>query len=100
MKYKLFNEFAKESTEIFGVEEGDIFSKNKSREVVDSRYLLYYLCKINNIQLIYIQNYMKKRGYDIPKSTIHYGIKEVSKKIENDKDYRIHVKRIVQKCIH
>ena len=32
MKYKLFNEFARESTEIFGVEEEDIFTKNKSRK--------------------------------------------------------------------
>jgi chromosomal replication initiation ATPase DnaA len=98
MKYHKFNAYAKEVSKVFGIEEDFIFSKNKTREVVDARYLLYYLCKTNKIQIITIKKYMKNRGYDIPYSTIHYGVKRVIKKVDDDRDYQLHISRINQEC--
>ncbi len=99
MKYELFNKLASEVSDVFNVDERKIFNKNKKREVVDARYLLYYLCNINKMKLIYIQKYMKKRGYKIPHSTIHYGIKEVGKKVSEDKDYQAVIDSINALCI-
>ena len=44
MKYELFSKYATEVCKVFGVEEDQIFQKNKEAEIVDARYLLYYLC--------------------------------------------------------
>ena len=100
MKYELFNRLASEVSEVFGLNEEDIFKKSKERAIVDARYLLYYLCKTNKIKLTYIQSYMERRGYVIPHSTIHHGIKEVGKKIEEDNDYQVVVDSISALCIH
>jgi chromosomal replication initiation ATPase DnaA len=43
---------------------------------------------------------MERRGYVIPHSTIHHGIKEVAKKIEEDNDYQVVVDSISALCIH
>ncbi len=99
MKYELFNKLAAEVSEVFNIDERKIFKKNKERAIVDARYLLYYLCKTNQIKLTYIQQYMKKRGYKIPHSTIHYGIKEVGKKVESDQDYQVVIDSINTLCI-
>jgi len=98
MKFELFNQFASEVCKVFGITEDNVFTKNKEASVVDARYLLYYLCKTNKIQLTYIQKYMKDRGYDIPHSTIHYGIKQVESKVIEDKDYQIVIDRINNIC--
>jgi chromosomal replication initiation ATPase DnaA len=94
MKFELFNQYASEVCKVFNVYEGDIFKKNKEASIVDARYLLYYLCSKNKIQITYIQKYMKERGYDIPHSTIHYGINQVKRKVHEDKDYQIVIDRI------
>lgn len=94
MKYRLFNDYAKEVSRIFEIKEDSIFSKDKTRDVVDARYLLYYLCKVNKMRIITIKKYMKNRGYEIPFSTIDYGIKRVLKKVEDDRDYQLHISRI------
>ena len=40
------------------------------------------------MRLVYIQEYMAERGYDIPHSSIHHGIAQVKKRLENnDTDY-------------
>ena len=98
MKYKLFNKLATEVAEKFGVSEEDIFIKSKERAVVDARYLLYSLCKVNKMKLTYIQSYMNDRGYSIPHSTIHHGIKDITKKVEEDRDYQIVIDRINSQC--
>ena len=98
MKFELFNQFASEVCKVFGITEDDVFTKNKEASVVDARYLLYYLCSARKIKITYIQKYMKDRGYDIPHSTIHYGINQVKKKVHEDKDYQIVIDRINNIC--
>ena len=39
------------------------------------------------MRITYIKDYMTRNGYEPPHSTIHYGINQVTKKIENDQDY-------------
>lgn len=98
MKYALFNKLATQVSVAFGMEEKYLFQKNKKASIVDARYLLYYLCLENKIQLTNIQKYMENRGYQIPHSTIHYGIKRVNKKVSEDKDYQIVIDRINSLC--
>ena len=43
MKYELFNKLVSEVSDVFDIDEQKIFKKNKEREIVDARYLLYYL---------------------------------------------------------
>lgn len=98
MKHELFNRYATEVCRVFDIEKEGLFKKDKSADLVDARYLLYYLCSDQKIRLTGIQKYMKKNGYDIPHSTIHYGINQVKKKIHLDPDYRDVINKINYLC--
>lgn len=94
LKFELFNQYASEVCKVFVVSEEDIFQKTKEQSVVDARYLLYYLSYSRDINQTYIKKFMKMRGYDISHSTIHYGIKQVEKKLLKDQDYQVVIDRI------
>lgn len=87
MKSDIFGQYADRISDLFRISKSDLFSKNKRRDLVDARQLLYYLCYKRPMALIYIQNYMKDNGYDISHSTIIHSISVVEKRIKDDKDY-------------
>ncbi len=99
MKQELFNRYATEVCKVFSMDEDDLFIKSKKANLVDARYLLYYLCSERKIKITYIQRYMTDRGYDIPHSTIHYGINQVKKKLHLDDDYRLVIDKIKYLCM-
>jgi hypothetical protein len=39
------------------------------------------------MRLVYIQEYMAEKGYEINHSSIHHGIAQVKSKLESDVDY-------------
>lgn len=94
MKKEIFKEYADRISSAFGIDKELLFTKTKRREVVDARFLLYYMCKERPMKLIYIQDYMGTMGYEITHSTILYGVSQVAKKINSDPDYRRIVKTI------
>ncbi len=88
MKAKIFSKYADKVCKLYGLEEEMLYTKTKRRDCVDERHLLYYLCSIRPMRLVYIQEYMAEKGYDIPHSSIHHGIAQVKKRIEDeDTDY-------------
>jgi chromosomal replication initiation ATPase DnaA len=87
MKAEIFNQYASEIAHIFDINEEDLFIKSKKRDIVDARFLLYYICHKRPMRLVNIQRYMKGRGYDIFHNNILYGIKTAKKRARRDKDY-------------
>jgi chromosomal replication initiation ATPase DnaA len=73
--------------ELFRISKEDFFSKSKRRDLVDARYLLYYLCYKRPMSIAYIQKYMAENGYDIRHGSVIYGIGTVEKRIKDDNDY-------------
>lgn len=103
MKYHIFKKIAKEVSKVFDVEESLIYSKNSTSSVTDARFLLYYVCVQENMKKVTIKNYMEKNGYTTGHSNIIYGINEVSKKLLEDRDYKVVIDSIqsnVLDCIH
>jgi chromosomal replication initiation ATPase DnaA len=45
MKKDIFNDYVDRVCHIFGLEKETLFTKNKRKDVVDARFLLYYLCR-------------------------------------------------------
>ena len=88
MKEPIFKEYASKVAELYGVSHDELFSKTKTRAVVDARHLLYYVCKNRPMKLKYIQDYMGRNGYAIGHSSIVHGIEQVEKRIKEDVDYQ------------
>lgn len=97
MKSDIFSQYADAIVKLFRIDKAELFSKNKRRDLVDARQLLYYLCHKRPMALIYIQNFMKDNGYDINHSTIIHSIKAVEKRLMEDRDYASVVNNIQRK---
>lgn len=98
MKSDIFNQYVDRISDLFGITKEDLFSKTKKREVVDARYLLYYLCFNRPMTISYIQKYMLNNNYDIQHTTIMYGISTVDKRVKDDPDY-LQIVKDIQKSV-
>lgn len=87
MKNDIFNQYVDRIVELFEISREELFSKSKRRDIVDARYLLYYLCHKRPMTLSYIQKFMKANGYEIQHSSVIHGINTTMEKVKNDSDY-------------
>ena len=86
MKEEVFNQYVDRVAKIFGITKKKLFSKDKTRDVVDARQLLTYLCYKRQMRLITIENFMENNGYKSNHNTFAHAIKIMDKKIAEDKD--------------
>jgi chromosomal replication initiation ATPase DnaA len=98
MKQNIFNEYATKCADLFSISEELLFTKSKRRDIVDARYLLYYMCSERPMRIVYIQEYMFSKGYLINHSSIIYGINQVKQRLEGDGDYRKVIKQL-KSCV-
>jgi chromosomal replication initiation ATPase DnaA len=96
MKHSVFNQYADIVADKFRIKTKKLFTKTKKQEIVDARYLLYYLCFNRPMQIKYIVDYMNEAGYKVYHSTVIYGISTMTKKISEDRDYQRIVKSITE----
>ena len=87
MKQEIFNMYVTKVIERFRITRDQLFTKSKKREFVDARFLLYYLCKKRGMRICYIQEYMEMNNYKIDHPTIIHGIREMTKRVNEDDDY-------------
>ena len=88
MKKEIFNNYANAVAKQFHLELDHMFSKNRRRDIVDARQMLYYLCMERPIRVSYIQRFMADHGCDVYHSTILHGYKKAKELIDKDKDYQ------------
>lgn len=74
----------------------ELFSKEKTSDVVLPRQVLFYLCKNRPMKLIEIKRLLSKEGFDVEHTTILHGIKVIEKLIVEDKDYSSLIKQLNQ----
>ena len=98
MKVDIFNQYVERICDLFGIQRDEIFSKSKRRQLVDARYLLYYLCFKRPMTVSYIQKFVFDSGYFTQHTTIIYGISTVEKRIKDDPDY-LQVVKDIQKAV-
>jgi len=99
MKVELFNRYAEDVQERFGLSKRQMFGKTMHQEYVDARQMLYLLCDRNNIRISYIKRYMNKEGKSVHHSTIIHGIKKAKKVMKEDEDYRSVVSSIEDNAV-
>lgn len=87
MKKEIFDNYVKLICEMFGIKKEELFTKNKRRDLVDARHMLYYMCFNRKLQVTHIKHYMLENGYYVQHPTVLHGIKEIQKKMVDDYDY-------------
>jgi chromosomal replication initiation ATPase DnaA len=87
MKRDIFEAYVDRVTDRFGITRERLFAKDKSRDVVDARHMLYYLCSERPMTNTYIKQYMGENGYNIDLPSISHGLKRVEYHISQAPDY-------------
>ena len=90
MSYKkeIFDSYAVAVAKQFHLNLDEMFNKNKRRDLVDARQMLYYLCMERPIRVSYIQRFMSSHGCDVFHSTVLHGYKKANEQVEKDPDYK------------
>ena len=96
MKQDIFDKYADAIAERFHLSLEEIYSTKRTRDVLDARQTLYYLCLERPIRLSYLQRFLGENGCDLKHSTIINGYKRAKDLIDTDPDY----KSIVDQLIH
>jgi 2-iminoacetate synthase ThiH len=60
--------------EQFGLTEDELLERTKRRINVDARQVLFLMCVRDEIPLNYIQRFLKKKGFELSRSTILHGV--------------------------
>ena len=74
--------------EKFGLTLEEMFATNREHDVVQARWMLYYLCVERKISVPYIKKCLADEGYKASGSTITYGYKKASQLVATDYDYK------------
>jgi chromosomal replication initiation ATPase DnaA len=85
IKRKTFDMYFKEVSDAFGI---DILSNTRERDYTDARFVLYYLCRENNMRLKQIQEYLSDLGFSVSHTNIVYGHSHVSSLINKDEEMK------------
>ena len=85
IKRKTFDMYFKEVSDAFGI---DILSNTRERDYTDARFVLYYLCRENNMRLKQIQEYPSDLGFSVSHTNIVYGHSHVSSLINKDEEMK------------
>ena len=87
MKRDIFEDYVDRVSARFDIPRERLFAKDNSRDVVDARHLLYYLCKDRPMSATSIKQYLGENGYDVAVTSVTHGVKKVEKMIAEDPDY-------------
>lgn len=87
MKREIFEAYVEAIVTRFKIKRKELFSKSSKRDLVEARYMLYYLCHKRPIRICNIEDYMGENHYMTRHSNIIAGIRSMEKKMEKDPDY-------------
>lgn len=89
MKQEIFEAYVDAIYKRFNIDSPvELFVKTKRRDIVDARYILYYMCRKRPMRIRYIQQYMQDKGYTISHSSIIHGVAQITRLVEEDSDWR------------
>jgi chromosomal replication initiation ATPase DnaA len=99
MKEEVFNQYVERVCSLFNISNEEFFSKSRKRNFVDARHLVFFLCSRRNILVVSVKKFMENNNHEIFRTSITHGIKNISKKVEEDRDYKVIVNDI-EKAVH
>tara|TARA_R100001369_G_scaffold67072_1_gene94569 strand:+ start:627 stop:920 length:294 start_codon:yes stop_codon:yes gene_type:complete len=95
MKKDIFDEYAKTIAKKFHISIDEMFSKNRRRDIIDARQMLYYLCMERPMRISYIQRFMNANGLEVTHSNILHQYKKAKQLIDDDSDFQELIKNIL-----
>jgi len=83
MKRNKFNKYFDIVSEAFGL---DILTDTRKRKFSEARYVLYYICRENNMRLEEIVEFLEEKGYKVSHTNVVHGHRNVSAILDSGRD--------------
>lgn len=83
MKRNKFNRYFELVTEAFGF---NILTDTRKRKYTDARFVLYYICRENNLRLEEIQEFLQEKGFSVSHTNIVHGHRNISAILDSGRD--------------
>lgn len=87
MKKELFQSILSQILKKYGISKQEFYEQTKMPDIVNARYLLFYVCRTKGISVSRIERLLKDDGFEMSYATIFRGIKAMEKRIIEDADY-------------
>jgi chromosomal replication initiation ATPase DnaA len=87
MKKELFQSILSQILKKYGISKEEIYEQTKMPDIVNARYLLFYVCIMKGISISRLQILLKADGFNMTIPTISKGVKVMEKRILEDADY-------------
>lgn len=87
MKKELFQSILLQILKKYQVSKEEFYEQTKMPDVVNARYLLFYICAMKGMSPSRIRRLLKDDGFNMTYATIFRGIKQMEKRILEDADY-------------
>ena len=100
MRDDVFNLALKEIKREFKYESVDtLFVKTQKRHITRGRQAFCYICHKCLIEPIYIYEFFKRKGFDMPPNLFGYNVNACRKMCAKDKFFKSVVDKITEPCI-
>ena len=87
MNRELFERILLQIMRRYAVSREQLYEQTKMPDVVNARYLLFYVCKMKGISISRLYILLTEDGFKTTKPTIFRGIKAMEQRILEDSDY-------------
>jgi hypothetical protein len=94
MKRDLYNRILQQILDRYKITKDELYESTKMHDVVNARYLLFYVCKKNGISVSRLQILLKEDGFNVTTPTVLRGIQAMENRILEDTDYISIIKSI------
>ena len=88
MNKALFEKILKAILNYYSISRYELYEPSKMPDVVNARYLLFYICELKGISNSRLQKLLEEDGFDMTYATIFRGVKAIKKRIEENEDYK------------
>lgn len=98
MKKRIFDQYVSEVCKRYDIDPTELFSQTKKRDIIEARYMLYYLCYNRPMKNSEIVRYMFDNGFVVTPRNINYGIERMRDNVRDDEDYEYVINKI-KECV-
>lgn len=94
MNNVIFDKYVDEVCNLFSIKKEELFSKVRTKHVVEARQMVFYLCYNRPMGLNLIKSYTLSSGLNIAHTSILHGIRSIGHKRSVSRDYDSAINRI------
>lgn len=101
MKKEIMEQFVVNICKLYEITTDQFYTvvKPTPREVLDARYLFYYIAKNRKCRNYYVLKFLAEKGLPINNTALIHGIKVIKRRYQHDKDYDAVIEKLNKQVI-